>query len=150
MAGLVVAAAPVVHRQRGVVRIQVALTCDASGVVTAAVVGNAHGRLVGFLSNAGLDASAVVTVRDFKTGAPIFVHTQSTEGTPVYLSPTDIVTDNAGVNITAADTAPNVNRDIMVAGKLTVGVTAGGNAETATIALIIDEANLQDGPALTV
>jgi hypothetical protein len=83
------------------------------------------------------------------TSVPVFTHTTGTEGTPVYLAPTDIITDNAGVNVTAADTAPNVNRDIYIGGKVTVTVASGGNAETGTYVLIIDEQGLGE-PALTV
>lgn len=143
MAGTAVAT-PVTHRPQGVKRIEVALTCDASGVVSEAVIGEAYGRLVGVFYNGGLDASATVTFKakpgvPSLTSATFFTHTTGTEGTAVRLRPTDIVTDNAGANITAADTAPNVNRDIFVAGKVTVTVSAGGNAETGIYALIFDE-----------
>lgn len=144
MAGVAAANAPVVHRPQGVKRIEVALTCDASGVVSEAVIGEAYGRLVGVFYDGGLDASATVSLKH-KPGAastvsaPVFTHTTGTEGTPVRLRPTDIVTDNAGANITAADTAPNVNRDIVVAGKLTITVAGGGNAETGKYAFIFDE-----------
>ena len=144
MPGTATAAAPVVHRPQGVKRIEVALTCTAGGVVDEAVIGEAYGRLVGIFYDGGLDASATVTFKH-KPGAPslvsapFFVHTTGTEGTPVRLRPTDIATDNAGVNITAADTAPNVNRDIILAGKITITVAAGGASETGRYALIIDE-----------
>jgi hypothetical protein len=143
MAGIV-APATIVHRSKGVVRVEVALTCDASGVVSEAVIGEVYGRLVGVFYDGGLDASATVTFKA-KPGAaslvsvPFFTHTTGTEGTPVRLRPTDIATDNAGVNITAADTAPNVNRDIFVAGKVTVTVASGGVSETGKYALIFDE-----------
>jgi hypothetical protein len=55
----------------------------------------------------------------------------------------------AGAAITAADTAPNVNRDIYVAGKLSVAVAGGGNLETCKLALIVDEVGIGD-LALTV
>jgi hypothetical protein len=144
MAGTVAASAPAVHRPQGVKRIEVALTCDASGVVSEAVIGEAYGRLVGVFYDGGLDASATVSLKQ-KPGAastvsvPVFTHTTGTEGTPVRMRPTDIATDNAGVNVTAADTAPNVNRDIIVAGKLTVTVASGGVSETGKYAFIIDE-----------
>lgn len=144
MAGTVAAAAPVIHRPQGVKRIEVDLTTDASGDVSEAVIGEAYGRLVNVFYNGGLDASATVTFKH-KPGAastvsaPFLVHTTGTEGTPVAFRPTDIATNNAGVNLTAADTAPNVNRDIVVAGKLTITVASGGNAETGKYALVFDE-----------
>ena len=153
MAGSAVAAVPTKHRNRGIVGIEVDLTTDASGVVTEAVIGEARGILRAIMYNGGLDASATVTFKQYpgpsSVSVPVFVHTTGTEGTPVYLLPTDIVTDNAGANITAADTAPNVNRPIYVGGKLTVTVAGGGNAETGKYVLVIDEAGLGD-LALTV
>jgi hypothetical protein len=143
MAGTAVAGAAV-HRPQGVKRIEVALTCDASGVVSETVIGEAYGRLVAIFYDGGLDASATVSLKQ-KPGAastvsvPVFTHTTGTEGTPVRMRPTDIATDNAGVNVAAADTAPNVNRDIVVAGKLTITVAAGGNLETGKYAFVIDE-----------
>jgi hypothetical protein len=152
MAGTATAAAPVVHRQRGVVRIEVDLTTDASGDVTESVIGNAFGKLVGVLYDGGLDASAVVTLKQ-KPGTgvsvPVLAYTTGTEGTPVFFRPTDIVTTDAGADISAAAEAVGVNRDIYVAGKLTITVASGGNAETGKIAFVIDEADLGD-PALTV
>jgi hypothetical protein len=130
------------HRSRGVVRQSATLVTDAAGVATAAATGVAFGKLVGVFYDGGLDASAVVTVRDSKTGAALFTLTTGTEGTPVTLRPTAVITDVAGAAITAADTAPNVNRDIYIAGRVTVGVTSGGNVETGKIALIVDEAEL--------
>src|SRR5689334_486348 len=103
MAGTVVAAAPAVHRPQGVKRIEVALTCDASGVISETVIGEAYGRLVAVFYDGGLDASAVVTLKA-KPGnpslvsVPVFTLTTGTEGTPVRLRPTDIATDNAGVD----------------------------------------------------
>lgn len=144
MAGVVAYTAPTIHRPQGVKRIQVAITCDASGVLSEVVIGEAYGRLVGVFYDGGLDASAVVTLKA-KPGAaslvsvPVLVYTTGTEGTPVTFRPTDIATTNAGANITAADTAPNVNRDIVVAGKLTLTVASGGTSETGVIAFIFDE-----------
>lgn len=153
MAGIAAAAGPVQHRSRGVVGIEVALTTDASGVVSETVIGEAYGKLRTIFYNGGLDASATVTFNVLpgpgSVGTTFFVHTTGTEGTPVTLLPTDIVADNAGANITAADTAPNVNRPIYIAGKVSVTVAAGGNAETGTYVLVIDEAGLGD-EALTV
>ena len=130
------------HRSRGVVRTDVAVTTDASGVASETVVGVGFGRLVGFLYNGGLDASAVITVKDKKTGASLVAYTTGTEGTPVFFRPTTVIADNAGTAVTAAATAPNVNRDMFVAGKVSVTVASGGNLETCTLSLIVDEAGL--------
>lgn len=154
MAGLAAAAAPVVHRSRGVVRIEAALTCDASGVVSETVIGAAYGKLVGVLYDGGLDASAVITIKQYPgapstVSVPVIAYTTGTEGTPVFFRPTDIITTNAGADVSASANAVGVNRDIYLAGKVTVTVASGGNAETGKIALIVDEADLGD-PALTV
>ena len=146
MAGTAAAAAPVVHRSRGVVRIEAALTCDASGVISETVIGVAHGRLVGVLYDGGLDASATITIKQ-KPGAssvsvPVLAYTTGTEGTPVFFRPTDKVTDNAGTDLTADLNHVNVNRDIYLAGKVTVTVASGGVSETAKLALIVDESGL--------
>jgi hypothetical protein len=137
------------HRSRGVVRTSVTITTDASGDASATVVGVGFGRFVGFMYNGGLDASATITLSDTKTGASIFVYTTGTEGTPTFVRPTGIIVDTAGAAITAATTAPNVNRDIYLAGKVSITVADGGNAETGVIAIIVDEEGLGD-LALTV
>lgn len=144
MAGTAVFTNPTVHRPQGIKRIEVALTTDAAGVVSESVIGEAYGRLVAVMYNGGLDASATVSLKA-KPGlpslasVPVFTHTTGAEGTPVFMRPTDIATDKAGVDITAAASAPNVNRDIFVAGKLTITVAGGGNAETGKYAFIFDE-----------
>lgn len=130
------------HRSKGVVGCKVVLVTDASGDTTASVVGEFYGRLVGFMYDGGLDASAVITLKDFATGATLFAYTTGTEGTPIYVRPTTNIVTNAGAAVTAADTAVDVNRDIKVAGKVTVTVASGGNAETGTIKLVIDEKGL--------
>ena len=148
MAGTI-APAVINHRSRGVVRTDVTILTDAAGAATATVVGVGFGRLVGVLYDGGLDASAVITLSDTKTGATIVAYTTGTEGTPVSFRPTTVIADNAGVAVTAADTAPNVNRDIVLAGKVSIGVTSGGNVETGIVGLIIDENDIGD-LALTV
>lgn len=143
---LAVAAAPVIHRQRGVVRIEAALTCNASGVVNEAVIGAAFGRLVGVFYDGGLDIGAVITVKQYPgagtVSVPVLAYTTGTEGVPVSFRPTDVIATNAGVDVVAALTAVNVNRDIYLAGKVTVAVTGGGISETARLALIVDEDGL--------
>lgn len=155
MAGTAVPTSIIKHRSRGVVRISVAITCDASGVMSETVIGEAYGRLVGVFYDGGLDASAVVTLRmaasepNSTVGAAILTYTTGTEGTPVAFRPTTNVTDNAGAAITAATTAVDVNRDIYVAGKLSLQVASGGVSETANIAFVFDEAELVDQSVLS-
>lgn len=148
MAGTVAAANPVVHRPQGVKRIDVAMTCDAAGVISEVVIGEAYGRLVGVFYDGGLDASAVITLKA-KPGAavsvPVLAYTTGTEGTPVSFRPTFVAADSAGVALVAGDgsgggtTGNDVNRDIIVAGKLTLTVASGGVSETGRIAFVIDE-----------
>lgn len=132
------------HRTRGVVRTDVSITTDASGDASATVVGVGFGRLVGVLYDGGLDASAVITIKDVKSGASVVAYTTGTEGTPVAFRPTSVIADNAGTAVTAAATAPNVNRDIYLGGKVSVTVASGGNAETGVVSLIVDETGIGD------
>jgi len=148
MAGTVTRAV-VEHRSRGVVATKIAITTDAAGVATGTVVGVGFGRLKRVLYNGGLDASATITISDTKSGAALVTYVTGTEGTAVAFQPTENITDNAGVTVAAAASAPNVMRPIFVAGKISVAVSAGGNAETATLKLIVDESGLGD-LALTV
>lgn len=144
MAGTV-SALSVQHRKRGIHRIDATLVTDASGVATATVVGAATGRLVGVCYDGGLDASAVITLKDWKTGATLLTYTTGTEGTAVFFRPSVVIVDSLGATLGAASANyPNTNRDIFVAGKLTIGVTSGGNVETGAIALIVDESNVGD------
>lgn len=131
---------PILHRSRGVVRIEAAITTDASGVASETLIGVGYGRLVAVYYNGGLDASASVTLKDAKSGATIFgPYVTGTEGTPVTLHPTTNIVDNAGATVAAAITATDVWRDIKVNGKLNLVVSAGGNAETGIFAFVIDE-----------
>lgn len=132
------------HRPRGLVRTNITITTDASGDATGTVVGVGFGRLVGVFYNGGLDASATITVTDTKSGAAVLTYTTGTEGTPVTLRPTMVIQDQAGTVVAAADTAPNTNRDIILAGKVTVTVASGGNVETGRLSLIVDEAYIGD------
>lgn len=66
-----------------------------------------------------------------------------------YFRPTAIITTIAGAAVSAADTAPNVNRSLYVNGKLTIGATALGNLGTCEAYLVIDESGLGE-PAVTV
>lgn len=148
MAGTAVAT-QVAHRSRGIVRTNITIVTDASGDASVTTVGVGFGRLVAVLYDGGLDASAVITISDAKSGAPVLTYTTGTEGTPVFLRPTMVIQDQAGTVVTAADTAPNTNRDIILSGKVNVLVASGGNAETGKVSLIVDESYVGD-LALTV
>ena len=148
MAGTITTTA-IAHRKRGIVRTDLAITTDASGDATATIVGVGFGRLVGVLYDGGLDASGTITITDTKTGSALLTYTTGTEGTPVSFRPTAVIVGTTGGAITAADTAANVNRDIYVGGKISVVVASGGNAETGTLSIIVDEIGLGD-LALTV
>ena len=137
------------HRPRGLVRTDVAISTDASGVASAAIVGVGFGRLVGVLYNGGLDASATVTLKDAKSGASLLTITTGAEGVAVALRPSTAIVNNAGTAVTPDATAPNVNRAIFLAGKVSITVAGGGNLETGTLSLIVDEAGIGD-IALTV
>ncbi len=138
------------HKSRGLVRIDVDVTTDASGDATLANIGYGFGRLRQVFYDGGLDASASISLKDTKTGAVVFgPYTTDTEATAVTLAPTIAVRDVAGTAVTPADTAPNVNRDIFVNGKLSLVVASGGNAETCKLAFVIDEDGIGD-LALTV
>jgi hypothetical protein len=129
----------IAHRSRGVVRTEIALTCDASGVTTAATVGVGFGVIKQVHYDGGLDASAVITVSDAKTGATLFTYTTGTENTPTSFHPTINVVDTAGTAVAAATGAINVWRDIKVAGKVNVAVASGGTSETGKLVIIVDE-----------
>lgn len=144
-----------VHRSRGVVRLEVTLATDATadgGDIAAVGIGDAFGVLRSVFYNGGGDAAGTVTLSDAKTGATIFgPYVLGTEGTAVYLAPTDVVTTDAGADVAAADTAPNVNRPIRVAGKLKIAVANMGVSESAKIAFVFDESTRPLGDiALTV
>jgi hypothetical protein len=143
MAGTAVATV-VGHRSRGLVRTNITMVTDASGVATGTVVGVGFGRLVAVMYDGGLDASAVITCTDTKSGAAFLTYTTGTEGTAVSLRPTMVIQDQAGTVVAAADTAPNTNRDIILSGKVTVAVASGGNVETGKLSFIVDEAYVGD------
>lgn len=137
------------HRSRGVVGTKVTMVTDGSGDASVTEVGVGFGRLVNVFYDGGLDASAVITVSDTKTGATLFAYTTGTEGTPVSFCPSTNITDSVGATVTAADTATNVWRPIYFAGKVSVLVASGGDTETGIIKFVVDESEVAD-PALTV
>lgn len=143
MAGSIVATTSS-RKGKGIVRINVALTC-AGGVVDAAPIGSAYGRLiaVAFDPTAGagatMTATADITLTDSATGATIW-STLNSGASARYERPTAVITDNAGVAVTAATTATDVNRDIFVAGPMKVAVANATTTDTALISFVFEEA----------
>lgn len=127
------------RKGQGIVRLKAALTCTAGGVVDAAPVGNVFGRLVAVGYAPGtLDTGADITVTDGDTGAAILTLTNA--GTSArWIRPTTVITDNAGVAITPATTATDLNRDVYIAGPIKVAVAQGGNATSGSITFIVQE-----------
>lgn len=138
MAGSITATTTL-HKPRGLVSLDAAITVDASGNATASNIGEAWGRLVGVAYTPGdLDTGVDITVTDADSGATVFSLTNA--GTTARLfRPTAVATTNAGVAITAATTAVDVNRDIYLAGALKVAAAQGGVSKSGSITLFIDE-----------
>ena len=128
---------------RGIVRIDCLVTC-AGGVVDAAVIGSAFGRLVGVYidptagAGATLTSTADILLTDALTGAPILSDLSAGASANMY-RPTGVVTDNAGVAVTAATTAVDVNRDIFVAGKMKLAIANATTTDTGRICFVFDE-----------
>ena len=131
------------RKGRGVLRVDVDLTC-AAGAVSATTIGSFFGRLVAVLTDPTAGAGATMTstadilLTDHDTGAAIL--SDLTFGTGEYYRPTTVITDNAGVAVTAATTAVDVNRDIFIAGKLDIAIANATTTDTGRVTLIIEEA----------
>lgn len=131
-------------QKRGVVRVDIALTCVA-GAVAATSIGSFYGRLVGVLvdpvfgAGATMTSTADILITDAVTGAPIISDLTFGAAAAMY-RPTQVITDNAGVAVTAAATAVDVNRDIFVAGKLNVAIANATTTDTGLLSLIFEEA----------
>lgn len=128
---------------RGVVRVDCDVTCVA-GAVSAQSIGSFFGRLVAVITDGTAGAGATMTttadilLTDAATGAPIL--SDLTFATSDYYRPTQNVTDNAGAAITPATTAPNVNRDIFVAGKLNLAIANATTTDTGRVSFVFEEA----------
>lgn len=123
----------------GLLRIKAQVTCDASGNATATVIGSAFGRIVRVLYDADtFDTGVVLTLSDSDSGAALV--TLSSAGTSdLSFRPSSVVADNTGTAITASTSAPNVNRDIFVAGKLKLGASAGGNGGAGSLTVVVQQ-----------
>lgn len=127
------------HRRGGAVKLRVHIVCDASGDASVTTLPAVYGRLVGVGYKPGtLDTGADLTLKDVDTGATIFSLTDAGTSNR-HFRPTAVITTNAGVAVTAADTAANVNRDLFVSGKLSLVVAQGGNLGAGDLYLEIDD-----------
>jgi hypothetical protein len=143
MAGTIVAttqARP--GRGRGVVRVDLALTC-AAGAISAQSIGSFFGRLVGIFyeptagAGATMTATADVLLTDALTGAPII--SDLAFGTARYERPSMPIQDATGTLVTAAATATDTNRDIFVAGKLNLAIANATTTDTGYLGLVFEE-----------
>ncbi len=90
------------------------------------------------LRTAAAGGGSVVNVGDTDASAAAWFKVGGAAQTPGKLfRPTAVVTDNVGVAVAAADTAPNVNRDIYLKGPVKVSVADGGNVKTGELHLIV-------------
>ena len=131
------------RKGRGIVRVDIDLTCS-GGAVSAQSIGSFWGRLVGVLTDGTAGAGATMTttadilLTDAATGAPIL--SDLSFATSDFYRPTTVVATNAGAAITASTSAPNVNRDIFVAGKLNIAIANATTTDTGRLTLIFAEA----------
>lgn len=129
---------------RGLIRVDVDVTCVA-GAVSATPIGSFFGRLVGVIfdpvagAGATMTSTADILLTDTASGAPILSDLSVGAAANAY-RPTQVVTDNAGVAITAATTAPNVNRDIFLGGPVSLAIANATTTDTARITLLVQEA----------
>lgn len=138
MAGTITSS-PINHRPRGLVKIKAAWTTDASGDASISAIGTAYGKLVAVGYDPGGSATGIdLTVTEKDSGKAILTLTDAGL-TARWFRPTTVVTTDAGVGITAAATAPNVNRDLYVSGKLQLTVAQGGSGKTGALYLVVDE-----------
>lgn len=130
---------------RGLIRVDVDVVC-VSGAVSATPIGSFFGRLVGVIfdpvagAGATMASTADVLITDTASGATILADLSIGAAAALY-RPTQVVTDNAGAAITPATTAPNVNRDIFLAGPISVAIANATTTDTARITLLVQEAN---------
>lgn len=127
------------RKGQGIVRLKASITVTAGGVADATTIGSGFGRIVAIGYAPGtLATGADVTISDGDSGAALVTLTDAGTSNR-YIRPTAVITDNAGVAVTAAATAVDVNRDIFVAGPIKVAVAQGGNATSGTVYVIVQE-----------
>lgn len=131
-------------KRRGLVRVDIALTCS-GGAVSASPIGSFYGRIVGVMADPVAGAGATMTstadilLTDHVTGAPI-ISDLSFGAAAFSYRPTQNIVDSAGATVTAATTAPDVMRDIFVAGKLDIAIANATTTDTGLLSLLIEEA----------
>jgi hypothetical protein len=131
------------RKGRGIVRIDVSVSYSTS--MAAVAIGQFYGRLVRVLIDPAAGAGSTMTsttdvlLTDGDTGAPILSDLSAGAAAAAY-RPTEAITDNAGVAVTPAVTANDVNRDIFVAGTVKLALANGGASESGLISLIFEEA----------
>lgn len=131
------------RKGKGIVRIDCALTC-AGGLIDAAVVGSAFGRIVAIFADPVAGAGATMTstadilITDGVTGAPILSDLSFGAAAAGY-RPTQAVVDSAGAAITPATTANDVNRDIFVAGTIKVAIANATTTDTGLLSIVVEE-----------
>lgn len=94
-------------------------------------------------------ALAAATTVDIELDADISASTwyAVAAATPIYERPTMVIQDQAGTAVSAATSATNVNRDILLSGKVTIGATIASGV--CKVGLIVDESGIGD-LALTI
>lgn len=131
------------HRSRGVSKIKVAITCDASGDASATIVGVGYGRLVAVGYKPGTLATGVdITLKD-EGGAAILTLTNAGLSAR-YFRPSNDAVSNTGAAITDGLGETLSNKDIFVGGKLQVVAAQGGNLGAGELHLVIDETDLME------
>lgn len=139
------------HRSRGIVRVDVTLTPDASGVVTGFDTPDLFGRLVDVYLK-GAAATPVITLTDKISSVPLAVLTASGSADRKHARLAQLqslTTSTFGTQITPASTATDVYEDLYVAGPITVSMTAGGNTLVSVLTLIVDEGLNQKSVGIT-
>ena len=128
--------------KRGVVRVNLALTCD-SVAIAALPIGAFFGRLVGIhyepTAGAGgtMTSTADVLITDATTGASLIADLAF--GTARYERVTMPIQDSAGTVVTAATTANDCRRDVFVAGKINVAIANATTTDTGYLGLVFEE-----------
>ena len=133
----------VLHRPRGIVRVDVTLISDTAGVTTGVDAPDLFGPIVGVFVNGGAaGATPVYTLKDKRTGATLAVLTASGAAAAGYTKPGQLMgigTSTFGTNVASSTSQTDAYKPIHAAGKITVSQTAGGNALTGILSIVVDE-----------
>ena len=133
----------VLHRPRGTVRVDVTLVSDSSSVTTGVDTPDLFGKIVGVYTNGGAaGATNVFTIKDKRSTASLCVLTAAGAATAGYVTPGQLInigTSTFGSGVASGTSQTDAYKPISVAGKLTVSQTAGGNALTTVLTIVVDE-----------